>query len=47
MLGWPGGVDFFPMIAGGALISLFAAERFVDVALGEEVAADVVVQEAA
>jgi TRAP-type C4-dicarboxylate transport system permease small subunit len=47
VLGWPGGVDFFPMIAGGALISLFAAERFVDVALGEEVAADVVVQEAA
>ena len=47
VLGWPGGVDFFPLIAGGFLISLFAAERFVDLALGEEIAADVLVQEAA
>ncbi len=47
VLGWPGGVDFIPMILGGAMISLFALERFVDVALGEEVAADVLVQEAA
>ncbi|MEN3149555.1 TRAP transporter small permease [Neorhizobium sp. IRAMC:178] len=47
VLGWPGGTDFFPMIAGGAMISLFALERFVDVAIGEEVAADVLVQEAA
>jgi len=47
VLGWPGGVDFFPMIAGGAMISLFAAERFIDVALGEELAANVVIQEAA
>ncbi|MBP2558466.1 TRAP-type C4-dicarboxylate transport system permease small subunit [Neorhizobium galegae] len=47
VLGWPGGTDFFPMIVGGAMISLFALERFVDVAIGEEVAADVLVQEAA
>ncbi|WP_310218234.1 TRAP transporter small permease [Neorhizobium sp. 2083] len=47
VLGWPGGTDFFPMIVGGAMISLFALERFVDVAIGEEVAADILVQEAA
>ncbi|CDZ59483.1 TRAP transporter small permease [Neorhizobium galegae] len=47
VLGWPGGTDFFPMIVGGAMISLFALERFVDVAIGEDVAADVLVQEAA
>ena len=47
VLGWPGGVDFFPMIAGGVLIALFSAERFADVLLGEKIAADVVLQEAA
>jgi TRAP-type C4-dicarboxylate transport system permease small subunit len=47
VLGWPGGVDFFPMIAGGLLIALFAAERLADVVLGEAPVADVVVQEAA
>ncbi|WP_275785902.1 TRAP transporter small permease [Pararhizobium gei] len=47
VLGWPGGVDFFPMIGGGVLISIFAAERFLDVLLGEAVAADVLVQEVA
>ncbi|PYE90483.1 TRAP transporter small permease [Phyllobacterium leguminum] len=48
VLGWPGGVDFFPMIIGGLLISLFAAERFADVAAGSQaVAANVIVQEAA
>ncbi len=47
VLGWPGGTDFFPMIVGGAMISLFALERFVDVVVGIEVAADVLVQEAA
>lgn len=31
VLGWPGGVDFFPLIAGGALIALFALERFLDI----------------
>lgn len=39
VLGWPGGVDFFPLVVGGAMIALFAAERFIDVALGEEIAA--------
>lgn len=47
VLGWPGGVDFFPLIGGGVLIALFGTERFIDVALGEEIAADVIVQEAA
>ncbi|EHS53258.1 Tripartite ATP-independent periplasmic transporter DctQ component [Rhizobium sp. PDO1-076] len=47
VLGLPGGVDFFPLIAGGAIIAIFAAERFIDVSIGEEIAATVVVQEAA
>ena len=47
VLGWPGGTDFFPLIGGGFLIALFAAERFVDLSIGEEIAADVIVQEAA
>lgn len=47
VLGWPGGVDFFPMIAGGVLISLFSLERFIDVALDRRIAADVIFQEAA
>jgi TRAP-type C4-dicarboxylate transport system permease small subunit len=46
VLGWPGGVDFLPLVAGGAIIAIFALERFLDVYLGEEVAASVVVQEA-
>jgi TRAP-type C4-dicarboxylate transport system permease small subunit len=47
VLGWPGGVDFIPMIVGGVLIALFAAERFVDAALGLEETAVVVLQETA
>ena len=47
VLGWPGGVDFFPMIAGGVLISLFSIERFIDVALDRRIAADVILQEVA
>lgn len=47
VLGWPGGTDFFPMIGGGTMIAIFALERFIDVAIGEEIAADVLVQEAA
>jgi TRAP-type C4-dicarboxylate transport system permease small subunit len=47
VLGWPGGTDFFPMIFGGAMISVFALERFLDVIIGVEVAAEVLVQEAA
>lgn len=47
VLGWPGGVDFFPMITGGVLISLFSLERFIDVALDRRIAADIIVQEAA
>lgn len=30
VLGWPGGIDFIPLIVGGALISIFALERFID-----------------
>ncbi|WP_041782338.1 TRAP transporter small permease [Ancylobacter novellus] len=40
VLGWPGGVDFFPLVLGGALIGLFALERLVDTLIGVEVAAD-------
>ena len=47
VLGWPGGVDFFPMIGGGVLITLFSLERFIDVALDRRIAADVIVQEVA
>lgn len=47
VLGWPGGVDFIPMIVGGVLIALFAAERFVDVTLGQEVTDVVVLTEVA
>jgi TRAP-type C4-dicarboxylate transport system permease small subunit len=47
VLGWPGGVDFIPMIVGGVMIAIFSLERFIDVAIGEEIAADVLVQEAA
>jgi len=46
VLSWPGGTDFFPMIVGGAMIALFSLERFVDVAIGEEIPAGIVVQEA-
>lgn len=47
VLGWPGGVDFIPMIVGGTLIALFAAERFMDVTLGQEVTDVVVLTEVA
>lgn len=30
VLGWPGGVDFIPLIVGGGMIALFALERFID-----------------
>ncbi|MDF2999284.1 MAG: Tripartite ATP-independent periplasmic transporter DctQ component, partial [Xanthobacteraceae bacterium] len=40
VLGWPGGVDFFPLVLGGVLIGLFALERLVDTLVGVEVAAD-------
>lgn len=47
VLGWPGGVDFFPLIVGGALIAIFAAERLIDVLLGTRTAAEIHVQELA
>jgi TRAP-type C4-dicarboxylate transport system permease small subunit len=47
VLGWPGGVDYLPLVVGGAVIAIFALERFVDVFIGEDVAASVVAQEAA
>lgn len=40
VLGWPGGVDFFPLIGGGVLIALFAAERFLDVLIHVPTPAD-------
>ncbi|AXV17335.1 TRAP transporter small permease [Neorhizobium sp. SOG26] len=47
VLGWPGGTDFFPMIFGGTMIAVFALERLADIIIGVDVAADVLVQEAA
>lgn len=35
VLGWPGGVDFIPLIVGGAMISIFALERFIDTFIGQ------------
>ena len=35
VLGWPGGIDFIPLIVGGAMISIFALERFIDTFIGE------------
>ncbi|MCO5734488.1 TRAP transporter small permease [Rhizobium sp. SSA_523] len=35
VLGWPGGVDFIPLIVGGGLIALFAVERLCDVIIDE------------
>ena len=45
VLGIPGGVDFFPLVVGGAMIALFAAERFIDVLIGKEPVAEAIVQE--
>lgn len=36
VLGWPGGVDFFPLIVGGFMIALFGLERLADVILETE-----------
>ncbi|NBB49544.1 TRAP transporter small permease subunit [Rhizobium sp. CRIBSB] len=47
VLGWPGGVDYLPLAVGGVIIAIFALERFVDIFLGEDIAASVVIQEAA
>ena len=33
-------MDFFPLILGGVLIALFAAERFLDTLIGVEIVAD-------
>jgi TRAP-type C4-dicarboxylate transport system permease small subunit len=33
VLGWPGGVDFMPLVAGGALIVLFACENILKLAV--------------
>ncbi len=36
VLGVPGGVDYLPLIAGGVLIALFAAERFLALLAGHD-----------
>jgi TRAP-type C4-dicarboxylate transport system permease small subunit len=36
VLGVPGGVDYLPLIGGGALIALFAAERFLALLAGHD-----------
>ncbi|MFN3501073.1 MAG: TRAP transporter small permease [Allorhizobium sp.] len=45
VLGWPGGIDFIPLIVGGTMISIFALERFADTFIGTAIpAADDVAQ---
>lgn len=36
ILGWPGGVDFMPLIGGGVLISFFTLEHLYNLAAGHE-----------
>lgn len=36
ILGWPGGVDFMPLLGGGALISFFTLEHLYNLATGQE-----------
>ncbi|TPP04644.1 TRAP transporter small permease [Rhizobium glycinendophyticum] len=36
VLGWPGGVDFFPLVVGGIMIAIFALERFIDTLVGSQ-----------
>jgi TRAP-type C4-dicarboxylate transport system permease small subunit len=38
VLGWPGGVDFLPLVAGGILIALFSLERIVNTLAGADAA---------
>lgn len=33
VLGWPGGVDFMPLVAGGAMIALFGVENLLKLAV--------------
>jgi TRAP-type C4-dicarboxylate transport system permease small subunit len=34
ILGWPGGIDFLPLLGGGVLISLFTLEHLYNLATG-------------
>lgn len=34
ILGWPGGVDFMPLLGGGLLISFFTLEHIINLAAG-------------
>jgi TRAP-type C4-dicarboxylate transport system permease small subunit len=36
ILGWPGGIDFLPLLGGGALISFFTLEHLYNLAAGHE-----------
>lgn len=36
ILGWPGGVDFMPLLGGGVLISFFTLEHLYNLATGRE-----------
>jgi TRAP-type C4-dicarboxylate transport system permease small subunit len=36
ILGWPGGIDFMPLLGGGALISFFTLEHLINLATGQE-----------
>lgn len=35
VLGWPGGVDFLPLVLGGVLIAFFAAEQLLRIIMDE------------
>jgi TRAP-type C4-dicarboxylate transport system permease small subunit len=36
ILGWPGGIDFLPLLGGGALISFFTLEHLYNLAAGHD-----------
>lgn len=36
ILGWPGGIDFLPLLGGGVLISFFTLEHLFNLATGAE-----------
>jgi TRAP-type C4-dicarboxylate transport system permease small subunit len=36
ILGWPGGVDFMPLLGGGALITFFTLEHLYNLATGRQ-----------
>jgi TRAP-type C4-dicarboxylate transport system permease small subunit len=39
VLGWPGGVDFVPLVGGGLLMGIFAIEQLYLIATGQDIEA--------